>query len=275
MIAIRARAIDDPGRMSRVATAALVAWLVAVPVWSGAQTTPSPEKTLEIRSYNLKPGTRAEFHQIFMGEALPMLRRANVDVVAYGPSRHDADSYFLMRAFRSLEERQRSEDAFYGSPEWQQGPREAVLSRIASYTTVVITVDNPTVGGLRRTMNAHNQVASDLEALLTLNEDYIRSVQRSDVGRFEQILADDFLATLPDGQLLDRRAFLAHAAEPVAISNITAHDVNVRLMGDVAIVHARTTFTLPDGRAGEGRYTDIWAQRHGQWLAVAAHVTRK
>jgi hypothetical protein len=25
---------------------------------------------------------------------------------------------------------------------------------------------------------------------------------------------------------------------------------------------------------GRGRYTDIWEKRGGQWLAVAAHVTR-
>jgi len=42
-----------------------------------------------------------------------MLRRWKVDVVAYGPSLHDKDSWYLMRAYPSLEERQRSEDAFY------------------------------------------------------------------------------------------------------------------------------------------------------------------
>jgi hypothetical protein len=31
---------------------------------------------------------------------------------------------------------------------------------------------------------------------------------------------------------------------------------------------------MADGRAGAGRYTDVWARRNGQWLAVAAHVTR-
>jgi hypothetical protein len=46
-------------------------------------------------------------------------------------------------------------------------------------------------------------------------------------------------------------------------------------MGDFAVVHARTTFTMPDGTPGSGRYTDVWARRNGEWLAVAAHVTRK
>lgn len=115
---------------------------------------------------------------------------------------------------------------------------------------------------------------SDLEELLDLNRDYIRSVQHSDVRRFQEILAEDFLCSNPDGSLVDRAAFLEQTARPVAISGITAHDVNVRLMGDVAIIHARTTYTLPDGRPGAGRYTDVWARRNGRWLAVAAHVTR-
>jgi ketosteroid isomerase-like protein len=115
---------------------------------------------------------------------------------------------------------------------------------------------------------------SDLETLQQLNRDYIRSVQTSDVHRFEEILAEDFLCSNPDGSLVDRPAFLAQTARPVAIKDLQAHDVLVRILDDVAIIHARTTFTLPDGRAGSGRYTDVWARRHGRWLAVSAHVTR-
>jgi len=69
-------------------------------------------RVVEIRSYNLKPGTRDRFHELFEREARPMLRRRNVDVVAYGPSLHDRDSYYLMRSFPSVEDRQKSEDAF-------------------------------------------------------------------------------------------------------------------------------------------------------------------
>lgn len=114
----------------------------------------------------------------------------------------------------------------------------------------------------------------DLETLTKLNEDYIRSVQHSDVKRFDEILASDFLCSVPDGSLLDRKAFLDSAAKPVTIRNLQAHDVNVRLMGDVAIVHARTSYVAADGTPGGGRYTDVWARRDGHWLAVSAHVTR-
>jgi ketosteroid isomerase-like protein len=124
------------------------------------------------------------------------------------------------------------------------------------------------------TMQTKTASTSDLDTLLALNRDYIRSVQSSDVQRFEEILAEDFLCSNPDGSLVDRQRFLEQTALPVKISHLEAHDVNVRLLGDVAIIHARTTYTGPDGRPGSGRYTDVWARRHGRWLAVSAHVTR-
>ena len=107
-----------------------------------------------------------------------------------------------------------------------------------------------------------------------LNRDYISAVQNSDVRRFDEILAEDFLCSNPDGSLVDRAGFLVQTARPVTISNLEARDVRIRIMGDVAIIHARTTYTMPDGRAASGRYTDVWARRQGRWLAVSAHVTR-
>ena len=115
---------------------------------------------------------------------------------------------------------------------------------------------------------------ADIDILRQLNQDYIRSVQISDTRRFDEILADDFLNSNPDGSLVDRAQFLAQIARPATISNLEAHDVRVRVMGDFAIIHARTTYMHEGGRAGAGRYTDIWARREGRWLCVAAHVTR-
>ena len=40
---------------------------------------------VEIRSYNLKPGARDEFHRLVLERSMPMLERWNVDVVAFGP----------------------------------------------------------------------------------------------------------------------------------------------------------------------------------------------
>ena len=123
-------------------------------------------------------------------------------------------------------------------------------------------------------MQSTTTVDSELQTLRDLNRDYIDSVQHSDVKRFDEILAPDFLCSNPDGSLIDRAAFLEQTARPVTISNLEAHDVVVRILGDVAIIHARTAYTKLDGRPGAGRYTDVWARRDGRWLAVSAHVTR-
>jgi hypothetical protein len=50
--------------------------------------------------------------------------------------------------------------------------------------------------------------------------------------------------------VLDARRFVARSprfprshCQAVTINNLQAHEVNIRLMGDFAIIHARTTFT--------------------------------
>ena len=115
---------------------------------------------------------------------------------------------------------------------------------------------------------------TDHAALLQLNADYIRAVQMSDVHRFDEMLADDFVCSNPDGSLVDRAGFLEQTTRPVTIRNLAAHDVRIRLMGDSAIIHGATRYTRADGQPGTGRYTDMWARRDGFWLAVSAHVTR-
>ncbi len=123
-------------------------------------------------------------------------------------------------------------------------------------------------------MNTETATRSDFDALTALNRDYINSVQHGDVRRFDEILADDFLCSNPDGSLVDKTSFLAQTARPVTISGLAVQDVQLRILGDVAIIHARTHYQTADGEQRNGRYTDVWARRNGTWLAVAAHVTR-
>jgi hypothetical protein len=119
----------------------------------GDRETPRPGRIVEIRVYTLKPGARQRFHDIVAREAVPLLRRWNIDTVAYGPSRHDEVSYFLVRAFRDLADRMKIEDAFYGSAEWKNGPRTAILSAIDHYSTVVVHLDDETVRALRDSLS--------------------------------------------------------------------------------------------------------------------------
>jgi ketosteroid isomerase-like protein len=117
-------------------------------------------------------------------------------------------------------------------------------------------------------------MSRDIEELTVLNRDYVDSVQNCDVKRFDEILAEDFYCSNPDKSLVDRAAFLKQTAVPVTIRNLEAQDVKIRVMGDFAIIHARTSYTTADGQHASGRYTDCWARQDGRWLAVSAHVTR-
>src|SRR6516162_755115 len=98
-------------------------------------------------------------------------------------------------------------------------------------------------------------MSKDIDELTALNKDYVDSVQRSDVKRFDEILAADFYCLNPDKSLVDRAAFLKQVAQPAAIRNLRAHDVKIRMLCDFAIIHA-TSYTTPDGQEAHGRYTD-------------------
>jgi ketosteroid isomerase-like protein len=117
-------------------------------------------------------------------------------------------------------------------------------------------------------------MSNDIDELTALNRDYVASVQNSDVKRFDEILADDFYCSNPDKSLVDRVGFLKQTAIPVTIRNLIADEVKIRVMGDFAIIHGRTSYTTADGQQAYGRYTDCWARQNGRWLAVSAHVSR-
>jgi hypothetical protein len=149
------------------------------------------------------------------------------------------------------------------------------------------------------TVGASERIESEsaMVELSALNRGYVAAAERSDAAWYDAHLAPelresdarwfdanldaDFLNTNPDGSLSERDAFLANIARPSAVPHLEASDVVVRILDDVALIHARTHFTKPDGTAGIGRYTDGWmkrphtqSQRDGAWRCVSAHVTR-
>lgn len=107
-------------------------------------------RILEIRTMNLKPGTGAEFLRLYR-EALPlqMQPRWEVDVITYGPSLDRSDAVYSVRAYESLEQREQSQEIFYNSPEWRQGPREGLVSKIESYVDTVLELPDEIIESMR------------------------------------------------------------------------------------------------------------------------------
>ena len=118
------------------------------------------------------------------------------------------------------------------------------------------------------------KAAGDLETLRELNRNYVRAAAQADVRWYADNLAEDYMATNPDGSFMDRAGFLARIATFPGKSDFEAVDVNIRILGEVALIHSGFLDRRPDGTLGHGRYTDIWARRHGRWLCVCAHFIR-
>lgn len=106
------------------------------------------QRLVEIRSYKLKPGTGAKFHDLVTNQSMPLLRERNMEVVAFGPSLHNPDAYFLIRAYDSLEHLHSSQDAFYSSDAWRKGPRQSIIELIESDWNVVLWLSSQAVAAI-------------------------------------------------------------------------------------------------------------------------------
>lgn len=109
-------------------------------------------RLLEVRTYRIRDGRRAEFDRLFRVGALPLLLKLGIEVVGAGPSIDDELHYVLLRAYRSLDELNMQESAFYGSDAWRDGPRESILACIESFHTVVLETTGEAVDALARSL---------------------------------------------------------------------------------------------------------------------------
>ena len=92
----------------------------------------------EIRIYKLRENTASVFHKVFTEQSIPMMKRWNVNVLDYGFSLIDKNSFYLIRNYESIEQRKESQDAFYGSDEWINGPEKQIMECIETYNTSIV-----------------------------------------------------------------------------------------------------------------------------------------
>ena len=76
---------------------------------------------------------------------------------------HEPDTYFLVRAYSSLADLEAQQDAFYGSAEWRNGPREDVVSRIESHLSTTLWLSDASIEDLRRSNAPADQESHALE----------------------------------------------------------------------------------------------------------------
>lgn len=121
-------------------------------------------------------------------------------------------------------------------------------------------------------------VQSDQDILIQLERDWDIAFLGKDVPVIENILAEEFVATYPDGARGDRAKELSLAAEfDQQIDSSTLDEFSVKIYGDLAVVwFTRHLVGTSQGRRLEVtyRYTDVFVWRAGRWQSVASQSTK-
>lgn len=113
---------------------------------------------LEIRIFTVHPGTRPEFDRISREGTVPLMRRLGINVVTHGPSLNNDDGYYLLRAFRSEDDRVTLSQSLYTTEEWETTYDAPVTAMIADYRTAVITTTAELVEQLKREAGRKEEV---------------------------------------------------------------------------------------------------------------------
>ena len=120
--------------------------------------------------------------------------------------------------------------------------------------------------------------ASAQEAVRSLQWEWLAALEREDVPVIERIVAEDYVTTAADGNVLTRAQDLAALkAGDVKFEKAGIEEMRVRVFGDSAVTTGIAFFVgTAGGRRFEGRerFTDTWVKRDGRWVAVASHNTR-
>jgi hypothetical protein len=96
---------------------------------------------VEMRTYKLKPGTRAEFLEIFETRSVPAHREIGMKIRGPFLSIEDPDVFFFMRAFPDLASREPMKARFYEGPLWKSELEAKLMPMIEKYDVVVVEAD--------------------------------------------------------------------------------------------------------------------------------------
>ena len=97
---------------------------------------------IEVRTYRIKPGHRAEFIRLFETRSVPAMREHGMHVIGPLLDVENPQRFVFLRSFPTLEDREPMKDAFYGSDLWTQ-ELEAILMPLIDSYDVTLTETSP------------------------------------------------------------------------------------------------------------------------------------
>ena len=92
---------------------------------------------VEVRSYRIKPGRRAEFIHLFETRAVPALRSHGMSILGPLLDVENPNKFVWLRAFPSLDERDRMKADFYEGELWKNELEAVAMPMIESYDVIL------------------------------------------------------------------------------------------------------------------------------------------
>jgi hypothetical protein len=92
---------------------------------------------VEVRSYRIKPGCRAEFIEFFEKRSIPALRSYWMNVIGPFIDLENPNKFVWLRIFPSLEERERMREAFYEGDPWKSELEAIAMPMLESYDVIL------------------------------------------------------------------------------------------------------------------------------------------
>lgn len=96
---------------------------------------------IEMRTYKLKPGKRAEFLEIFRTRSVPAHDEIGMKILGPFLSIEEPDTFFFMRGFPDLESREPMKAKFYEGELWKRELENLLMPMIEEYN--IVLVDDP------------------------------------------------------------------------------------------------------------------------------------
>ncbi len=151
---------------------------------------------------------------------------------------------------------------------------------------VIIAVTFVTVAACQRESATAPPAAAPAPTLVSANanaeqvaiqlvQDWINAIPKRDTGRINEVLAEDFVAILPDGRKVSKAEHIQEVTSgSYNPASFTLDQTRARIFGDTAIV---TYYQMEESKRGDratsemSAWTDILAKRDGRWQVVAEH----
>jgi len=92
---------------------------------------------VEVRSYRIKPGRRAEFIHFFESRSVPALRSHGMKVLGPLLDLENPNKFVWLRSFPSLEDRERMRTAFYEGELWKNELEAIAMPMLESYDVIL------------------------------------------------------------------------------------------------------------------------------------------